>query len=66
MADFPNSITRSEIEIAPRVKLVVHILDTGHRIVEEESFMKFIDWLHSGGTITDEIAAAFAKAVKGD
>lgn len=62
----PTAVWSGEFEIVPGVTLKVHVLDDGQRIIEEESFAAFLEWMGLPDTVmSDEIAFRIAKAVKG-
>jgi hypothetical protein len=64
MADLPKSIACSEIEIVPGLRLQVHVLDTGQRVIEQESMHAFLRWLDENGELSDEVAFLLAKKIK--
>jgi hypothetical protein len=65
MPDLPKSIACNEIEIVPGLRLKVHVLDNGQRVIEKESLLAFFSWLDKSGELSDEMAFLVAKKIKG-
>lgn len=59
----PQSITTSEL-VVMGVKLVVHVLDNGKRIIESDGMHALFDAMASGASMTKDEALSLAKAVR--
>lgn len=62
----PRSIAQSTLELAPGLSVVVHVLDDGRRVIEEQSIRDFLTWLAGPDSeLTDEIAMFIIEYVRG-
>jgi len=62
MSEPKKAIRTAELKIG-NLTMTVHVLNTGERVIEEESMVKFFEWLESG-EITMEDAEKFAMDLK--
>lgn len=60
----PQAIASNTLRIGG-LELTVHVLDNGQRVIDMESFERFIDALHGGPPWTEDEVIALAKVIKG-
>jgi len=60
MENTPKAIREGELTLGT-LKMKVYVLDNGQRIIESESFNRFMEYLEKGEMIQPEDAEKFAR-----
>lgn len=64
MSNLPRAIASNTLRIG-NLDLTVHVLDNGQRVIDAESFQRFMDAIAGDVPLTEDDILALAKLVKG-